>query len=242
MLINRDFQIWLAVAADDSRLTLTHVEIKADPGSDPDDDGYISGTAAATDGWILAVVPVKLFAPGDGFDYARSGLIDPDIPGLLAPTVFKAALKVAKSMRVSDLTIDLSKADLAGLHDGSWLPRQVDPDMGNYPDWAPIVPKRQSATERRYHFMAAVFQPKFYDRVSKAIGCQTALNGPGSGQGSGLPRLIVGKPDQDGSTTTPFIVEPMSAPMGSDFVPPYGVIMPIHLGKPEGLAKFYTQG
>ncbi len=241
MKISRDYSVWKCTASDTARPTLAHVEIVADPGSDPDDDGYIDGTAAATDGFMLAVVPIKLFQPGEGFDYAQSGFIDPDVPGILDPVVFVAALKIAKKLREDELIIDLAKTDLAGLRDGSWLPRQNDPTFtGNYPDWRPIVPKRQRAQDRDYQLMALNFQPGFLVTVSNAIGCQVAISGRGSANGTGLPRVIFGSANSDGISNDPIVVEPGKAEIGSTFDPPFGLIMPTHynLDDPK---KFYTQ-
>ncbi|KKL08761.1 hypothetical protein LCGC14_2572630 [marine sediment metagenome] len=246
MKISRDYSVWKCTVVDNARPTLAHVEIKAAPGSGmdfnpPDDDGYVDGTAAATDGFMLAVVPIKLFQPGEGFDYARSGFIDPDIPGIVDPVVFVAALKIAKKRRENDLIIDLAKSDLAGLRDGSWLPRQNDPTLtGNFPDWRPIVPKRQRAQDREHQLMSMNFQPQFLVTVANAIGCQVALSGRGSGNGSGLPRVIFGSPNDDGSSNDPIVVEPSTAEIGSTFDPPFGLIMPVHytLTDPN---RFYNQ-
>ena len=243
MLIDRDYQVWICVASDDMRPTLQHVNIQPDLASEPDPSGYVSGTAAATDGHILAVVPVKLFAPGEGFDYAKHSLIDPDIGGLLAPSVFKAALKVAKRQRSDRLQIDLSDPDLAGLVDGSLLPRFTDPSVkgSTFPDWAPIVPKRQRYQDRRFQLMAASFQPLFFSRVASAIGCQLAVNGRGSGSGNGLPRWIFGDPGSSGSSSEPSIIEPVKNPIHSVFEPPFGLIMPCHLTAGNDTENFYDQ-
>ena len=219
MLLDREFQVWLAVTKDEVRPALCHVHVVADPGADPGGDGYISGTAAATDGYILAVVPIKL-AEGDQ-------------PGLVDPAVFAAAAKVAKKAKTADLTLDLSKPDLVGLSDGSWLPRWQDGSLtspGTFPDWSPIVPARPTPASRENKpvLMAAILQPGLLLRVYKAIGCQPALEGPGSGSGHCAGRIVLGLAGKNGLLIEPAMVEPVNAVITAHFEPPYGLIMPMY--------------
>ncbi len=225
VLMNCEFQIWKAVANDGARPTLNYVNVQSDPGVDPGTDGMIPGTAVATDGYVLAVVPIMLDMN--------------DQPGLIAVSVFLSALKVARAARpkTADLYMDLRKQPgeqfitTVGLADGSRVLRYDDDKDkdGNYPDWQPIVPDRMQPKDRDNQpaLMAASFQPSNFTKICQAIGCRIALDGRGSKSGDGDTRIVFGRAVQSGVSYDPFIVEPIKATIGQKFIPPFGLIMPL---------------
>lgn len=217
MLIKSDYRVFESVAGDDSRLTLTCVNVTADR-EGPYVDDHCDGLAMATDGFILAVVPVKV-------EY------DDDI-GLISASAFKAAFDASKRMRLDDVLLKLDLPDYVGLADGGMV-RRYDSgdgkDLGRFPDVTPVIPKRIKPVDREaagLHLMAANFNYGLMLRLIKSIGCKWSDRGVG-GKGDHFPRLVFGRVDGWGGTSDPIIVESSGASMGEAFVPPYGLIMPL---------------
>lgn len=226
MLIKSDYHVFEAASKDDSRAALRYVSLQPDQGVDPDPDGWITGRAYATDGFILAVVPVQLFKD--------------DIAGLISADVMRQAFKASKRFKLADVSIVLDQPGYAVLQDGAMLPRwdnQGDGDL-SYPDVAGFVPsKRPTVADRQgrgFHLMAAGLSPSYYARVVKAIGCQSATHGRGSAHGSVFPRLVFGSVGAHGSTSDPVMVEPQDHSVSAVFVPPFGLIMPMYSGNGSG--------
>lgn len=186
-------------------------------------DHDIPGTAVATDGFILAVVPVMFKAD--------------DQPGLILPDVFIAAAKASRKNKGApgdQVFIDLAKDhfQLVGLADGSWIPRFDSPgdqDL-SFPDFGPIIPARiqPAAKADQPILMAGALQPSYLIRTIKAIGCQAAVDGPGSKAVEGSSRIVYGRADKHGLQIEPYVIEPTSHDLSQPYLAPFGVIMPMH--------------
>lgn len=219
MLIKSEFRVFESVALDDSRPTLSCVNVTSER-LNPDSEGRCEGLAMATDGFILAVVPVLVD--------------DLDDLGLVSAVAFKAAFAAARRMRVDPVVLKLDLPLYVGLADGSMVRRYgADVDAGSFsrfPDVDPVIPKRSQIGDREVqgrHLMSVAYNPGLINRLCKSIGCKIANRGVGS-KGDNYPRLVFGGVDNGGSTCDPIVIESQSASMADDFVPPFGLIMPMH--------------
>ena len=220
MLIKSDYRVFESVAGDDSRLTLTCVNVVSKDLDELFIDGFKPGLAMATDGFILAVVPVQIA------DYDQVGLVGRD--------AFKAAFDAARRMRIDPVEMKLDLPDYVGLADGSMVRRFENGvsshDFGRFPDVSPVIPKRMKAVDREItgrHLMAANFNYAYALRLIKSIGCKWSDRGQGA-KGDHFPRLVFGRVDGNGSTCEPIVVESQGVSMGEEFVPPFGILMPMH--------------
>lgn len=216
MLFNIEYQPWLAASVDDSRPSLKYCNVTAGINGDLDQDhnGFIPGIMAATNGFILSVVPVKL-SPDD-------------IEGLVSPDALKTAVKLSKKLRLGEVSITLA-ANMITLSDDSRIPRFYEKNFnGTFPDWAPIVPDRRKPEKFDNTLMAICLEPRYLVDTIKSIGCRYASSGRGSAGGDIFPRLVIGKPNDSGIMIEPMIVEPVTAKIYKTFYPPYGLVMPMH--------------
>lgn len=131
MYINFEYEIWRAVAPDDSRPVLRHVLIvdseQADHWNIGLEPGY-NGLAVATDGFMLAIVPVQLE--------------DEDVPGLVDAELIKSAGKLTpKTFPGAWLKLEPQRVTLL---DQSVRPRwDGDQWPGNFPDITAILPAKR---------------------------------------------------------------------------------------------------
>lgn len=226
MLIKSEFHIWEAAATDEDRVSLQYVAVVKDQPAELNPDGFFPGLAFATDGFILAVVPV-LFA-------------EHDIEGLVSTDALKRGFQAAKRLRLDPVRLHLDQPGYVGLVDNSLVPRWADDahEKLNYPAVASIIPAKRPTVAARlgrgFHLMSAALQPGYYSRLVKAIGCKFSMSGRGSGHGSGFARIVFGSVSDKGQTFDPMIVEPQAASVGEGFVPPYGIIMPMYAGGGSG--------
>lgn len=224
MLINSEYKVFEACAKDQARPTLACVSIVSDAVFDPESGivthgdaggGMLHGRALATDGFILAVVPVLLDAN--------------DQDGLIGREAMAAAFKASKRLREPEVRVGLDQVGYVVLADGAMIPRTPESpgDYGRFPDVDPVIPsKRLTPAERRYHLMAANFNWGYMRRCAMAIGCKVSDTGVGS-QGSAFPRLVFGRVSASGVTHDPILIEPASHSVGSGFVAPFGLLMPM---------------
>ena len=213
MIFNIDYRPWLAASNDATRPALEYVQITGDPNAEPDQNDMVAGIMAATNGFILAVVPV-LLAPDD-------------IAGLVHPGPLKQAAKLSKKLRLGEASVILA-AKFITLQDRSQLPRYQDPNDANlnYPDWDPVVPDRIKPDKFQNILVAANVEPKYLSDTVAAIGCRLGSSGRGSGAGEHFPRLVFGAANDSGIMIEPMIVEPENSKIYKKYFPPFGLIMP----------------
>lgn len=109
----------------DIRRYLTHVYLDA-PAPVPDDaEQGAPGMLVATNGHILAAVPVTL-EPGDA-------------PGYVTTEAIKAARTAARKNRKPEPVIHANGA--LAIADGPTYPRPAVDDVGRFPDWRAVYPR-----------------------------------------------------------------------------------------------------
>lgn len=117
MLIDPKYQIWKVTAQDDVRPILCGVKIEAT--GEPDARGNRTGRAIASDGFILAIVPVTLE--------------ETDTANLVHYRAFKWAMQMGRPKRGADLHLGLC-ADGIRLANGVLLPAATNYIRGVYPN------------------------------------------------------------------------------------------------------------
>lgn len=113
MKTHKDCKIELAASKDKNRHVIAETYLDIADGK---------GVLVATDGRILAAVPVALDAA--------------DVAGYVSHACLKAARKTAP--RGDDAIVTLN--GVATFHDGSTMPRTVDNADSKYPNWRQVVP------------------------------------------------------------------------------------------------------
>lgn len=202
MLMDNSYQIWEACSKDDMRPSLTCVNfVKAE------DVGVTvshmhNGVAVATDGFVLAVVPVQLD--------------EEDVPGMVLGETVKQAWRESKKYKaIYDGTFMRLNEHDVGLPIEIQMPRRMQ-DYGTYPDFTSIVPKEIPTVNPDKLRSTIALDAALLLRLGKALGIPPAAN---------KESLI--KIHFNGSKASPYWVEP-STKSGSDITAPFGLLMPIH--------------
>jgi hypothetical protein len=225
VLINSELQVFKSCADDDARPTLGCVSIVSDAVWDPESGEITSGEAGgdmvhgralATNGFILAVVPVLL---------AKN-----DQAGLIGREAMAAAFKASRRLREEDVKIGLDQDGFIVLADGAMIPRTPYPsnEYSQFPDVDPVIPSvRFRPVDRQYHLMALNFNWGLLKNLALSIGCKISDRGVGA-RGSAFPRLSFGRVSADGGTTDPIIVDAADRSVSAGLVAPFGLLMPMH--------------
>lgn len=212
MFIDFYAEIWRATAQDDARPSLAHVLIADSVYADkynlrlPADH---NGVAVATDGFMLAIVPVILE--------------DDDVPGLVDPELIKQAAKMTPKtfpgawLSLGDRTVKLI--------DRSERPRyRYDTDPGNFPDIVGVVPTERPKGDDKdglYRHPVLSINTAYLIDLTRAMGARYIK----SERDNTHYRFVY----LAGTFGTPILIERARhvGNFGASWVTPLGLLMPI---------------
>ena len=157
MIIDKNIKIHEAASTDETREVINQIQVER-RGNTVNDDGTIPARAIATDGRIMAVVPMEL-------DDHDTGILESETGRMIPAAAWKSAVKGRKSVE-----------GYLGLNGGIEVATQPGPpemtvgyapcDGSIYPNWRQVIPDGHTGRA------TLTINPDLLVRLARAIGVE----------------------------------------------------------------------